>query len=776
MAEFEESVKRFYLRIKTHKTETHFPEDWGSLVVEDRFWNHILDVSLDSVLLKEFFSAKTPEEREEYFNFGVECFTCFIQCNFTGPAIKETVAEFLSGDKFQHIDFAGRLSMNNEEINVNTKFPVLLVVSEIIFDSCIINNLVNLWWCCRALMIHQDILDELSPTLLSNADRLSKLIQNIPLQGFIKAELDIELAQLYLRFRHVSKTKDYITSASEILGLEYNLIGKLGKRTKYQTEDIAQLSLQVTLAEREGINRPVVEKLTIPKTFGLNDDVRLDKVSFTDGFELTKLPNVEQKLLLTIVQQTLISSPPDELQVEEILPILELILNQNNTYSVRVMALLLRSKLESKNKRTIERCLKQCEDIIGFFDKENPSAMIRIGDMFGTCFIPIWKVRAQYADMLLNFGLVKNSLEIYLEIQLWEEVIVCYTILKMREKAAETIRKQLEAKPTVKLMCLLGDATDDVTCYEKAWEMSKRRSHRAQRHWGQFLFARKKYEECIPHFEKSLSINPLQSNIWLGLGFAALQVENWHTAATAYRRYTTLEPDGFVAWNNLAQAYLKIGNKRSAHQAVLEALKCNFENWKVWENLLIISCDISNFSDVIRAYHRLIDLKEKYLNIEVLNVLVYSVCNDSNDFDGNSARQFLQKTRELVGRVTALYPNSGAVWELYASLAPVLLLRAQRLQRAYRGYTQGAWDKNPKTCFHVLNVCNKLGDIVLDDEIDPTNTIVSSIKLNLSAALTAVKKYNWEETAALVEEVSTQLDLILEKMKKGTAAFRVDVN
>jgi tetratricopeptide (TPR) repeat protein len=776
MSDILELTKKFHLHTKTYKNLQIDRTDWFSLITQEKYWNEIFDLSWDNVLLKEFFNSKNNEEREECFKFGIACFMCFVQCNFTGPVIPKTVNDFLQGDKFTNNYFANRLSMNNEDINVNTKHPALLVVSEIIFDGCIIRDIVNLWWCCRALMVHQDILEELSPTLLSNADRLYKLIQRVHVEGFIKAKLDIELAHLYLKFRHITKAKDHVISAGEILGVQYNLIGKLGRRTRYQADDLAQLALNITLMEKEDIFRPEIDDITIPPNLSLDDEVRLDYVLFSEASECTKLPNEEQKLILTIVQQNLISCPSDELQTEEMLPFIEMILSQKNTYCVRVMALLLRCKFESKNKRTIERCLRQCEDIVNSFNKEEPPVFNRIGDVFGTALLPIWKVQAQYADILLNFGLVKNSLDIYLQIALWEEVIVCYTILKLREKAAEIIRQQLKTKPTVKLMCLLGDATDDVSCYEKAWEMSKRRSHRAQRHWGQFFFARKKYEECIPHFEKSLSINPLQSNIWFGLGFAALQVENWHTAATAFRRYTTLEPDSFEAWNNLAHAYMKTGNKRSAHQAMTEALKCNFENWKVWENMLTISNDLSNYSDVIRAYHRVLDLKEKYLNMEVLTSLIYGVCNDSNDSEGNSSRKFLQKTRELMGRITTLYPNSGGVWELYATLAPVPLLRVQRLQRAFRGYTQSGWDKDPKICFQVLVVCSKLGDIILEEEIEATNTVVSSIKLNLASAVTAIRKHNWDETKELEQEVSKQLNLIVEKIKKGTTAFKVDVS
>lgn len=50
----------------------------------------------------------------------------------------------------------------------------------------------------------------------------------------------------------------------------------------------------------------------------------------------------------------------------------------------------------------------------------------------------------------------------------------------------------MEKKETVKLWCLLGDATDDTSCYEKAWKLSHEKSSIAQRHWGLYYFNRKK--------------------------------------------------------------------------------------------------------------------------------------------------------------------------------------------------------------------------------------------------------------------------------------------
>lgn len=59
-------------------------------------------------------------------------------------------------------------------------------------------------------------------------------------------------------------------------------------------------------------------------------------------------------------------------------------------------------------------------------------------------------------------------------------------------QAAEIIKQEISKKPTVvKLWCLLGDATGDVSHYETAWRLSEERSSRAQRHWGFHYFAKK---------------------------------------------------------------------------------------------------------------------------------------------------------------------------------------------------------------------------------------------------------------------------------------------
>lgn len=67
------------------------------------------------------------------------------------------------------------------------------------------------------------------------------------------------------------------------------------------------------------------------------------------------------------------------------------------------------------------------------------------------------------------------------------------------------VKAEIEKKPSVKLYCMLGDATDEVTCYEKAWELSEQKSAKAQRHWGLHFYRKKEVCSLSIVFDKSVN-------------------------------------------------------------------------------------------------------------------------------------------------------------------------------------------------------------------------------------------------------------------------------
>ncbi|XP_035436281.2 tetratricopeptide repeat protein 27 [Spodoptera frugiperda] len=755
-------------------------EQWS--VRDQEICKELLATGLDTDALGDLLKTyqRDSNVKENILYVSISSFLTFCDRNWNPHPEKLCIEEFFGVEWPKDIDANILLQRDSEPIYLNVIYPELLYFSTQVF-SALCNadqSLLHLWWYFRSKVAHQRSLEDTSATLYAELEiiiaKLTNLLHVIQDKPRLQILLCMEIAQAYLIYGRVQRTEEYLTRARDLAGLKLELTGILGKRTKFQQTIIPQLALSSELDS--SIERPTAEEshgnAELPPDLELQDDLRLSKIQYTESISQAELPSLEQILCLLTVQYLIKAQPKDELMNEELEPYIAAVLSpKKGAWPTRVAALLIRCKLEANHKRTVERAMLQCETIVN--DKTGASSTTRLSYLWGTGLQPAWVWRQQLADLYLNLGLVKAALEEYLKLQLWEDVIVCYTALQLRHKAAEIIQQQIDINPTVKLYCLLGDATDDVKCYEKAWEFSNHKSSRAQRHWGNFLFDHKKYEECIPHFEKSVEINSIQDRVWLRLGYAALMVENWEVSAKAYRRYTYLQPNTFEAWNNLAKVYVNQGDKKRAYRALMEALRFNYDNWKLWENVVIVSMDTGHFEDVIRGCHRLLDLQQKFEDVEVLQLLVRAILADAKDADGNSAARLQKRVLELFGRITSVHQNKPELWQLYSDLSPTSLLAAQRLLKAYKGFTQtGNWTNNPETCKKVIDMAQSVLELskkareeAEEKDILQANQQLSSARLTGQAVIRAVEKQDWPETQSSLEELKQLFSNVTEYMK-----------
>ncbi|XP_014478337.1 PREDICTED: tetratricopeptide repeat protein 27 [Dinoponera quadriceps] len=707
---------------------------------------------------------------------GIASLLYFTQCNWTGPYVDEDI-DWLKAERHKAFE---KLSLY-DECNINVQKPELLYLSKMIFSNIDLQLKYKscIWWLLRANLLHQHILDENLGTIFEETENLILRIDSLSLleDSLCKLLFNLEAARFYLCFRRIQDSEKYLDQAQNIANLTLTLQGAMGKRTKYQLEEKSQLYLKVVVNKNIF---PTIDCEDTPISATLDDASRLEYIEFSEHIEETQLGAVEEAVILTKYTQLQICQPKHKLTREEISPYMTKVIENTKNWSLKMASLYYRCLLERDHFRTAERCLKQGFSLEKEYNNGKAPVARRIDLFFVSGMKPIWTLREEVACQMFHFDMVKAALEVYTKLGLWEKVITCYRRLDLNHKAAEIIQQELSKKPTVKLWCMLGDVTGDVSHYKTAWRLSGESSSRAQRQWGYHYFTRKHYVEAIPHLKLSVELNNIQEDAWFRLGYAALLIENWNLAATAYRRYCALEPSNFEAWNNLAKAYIKTGDLARARKSLEDAVKCDYDRWEVWDNFMVVNTDLGHFSEVIRCYHRILDLKGAHLDVQVLRILTDAIVNDISDANGNPASRLLPKSLELFGRLSVKMDNAH-IWRMYAQLAVLKKTdvddekAAHYLQKAYRVATcDPHWSDNEDQTLYVLELCCDLAQAYLrcadPDAVNKKRKMLGSAKLSLQKVAKEVKKREWTHSSILeplakVEEYLTVVTNDLDEIK-----------
>ncbi|XP_050093654.1 tetratricopeptide repeat protein 27 [Anopheles aquasalis] len=764
-----------------------------------RFHGHLLQAEWDAVIGSSTFqdvlekgANQTEATEKELLHLAIAALLAFVENNFLGPRRADNAPA--------DVELLQQLKVDGEELNVNVERPDCLLVCRRIFHTLTIDKrntgdeptLDSRVWYQRYLLIHQRCIDDLTHGLYElfneNAGALETYLEQGSLDVEKKIELALEILLGYVQFKRITKSEYWATKVETWSNVNISVEGLLGVRTKFQQNPLPQLALRANGHDELGLPAASITHghVVLPTILKLDDEVRLDKIKFLNESQNddVQLPALIQNIILAKLKFLYVSQPKEQLTMEELNAyVTALVYQHHGPWATRVAVLYLNAANECTHKRTVDRSLRQLEELVQLIDGSGSdktlaiSTLDRLSMAFSSWLIPCWEMKVKLADVMVSLGMIKGALDVYLSVESWENVIDCYTVLELRHKAATIIKQLMEQHgPSVRLYCMLGDATDDTECYRAAWELSGETSARAQRHWGNYYFARKDYATAIGHLRRSIEINSLQEPTLLRLGYAALQLENWEEAAHAYRLYTSLESHGFESWNNLAKAYIKLGEKNRAHKILQEALKCNYNNWMVWENYLLVSVDTRNYEDALNAYERLMELKDKYYDQQVLDLIVRAIVTGESEADGQPCSRLRKKAIKLLGHACAQRTNNGYLYALAAELEDTdLLKRCQKLQNAYRGYTQSnsQWSKVAESCLTVVTLCVDLCEYSLRAFVEGKDeaTLFVSLRSQLSSArltgqgcLRSAKSEDWPactEPLAQLEELVNKLTVEL---------------
>ena len=494
-------------------------------------------------------AAMSNADDIELFCSGIACLLAFIQQSWTGPSLSFSPLELVNQklqqlgiQRLENSKILYELMTDGEELYSLVQEPVLLYLAHLILVK---KNLFKFetynWWRQRCLMTLQKLLDNPSSTLYQEIkDCFAKItVFNHP---ELLARYHLELGNFYSYYSNYKTSIEEYSKAQKITGLEWELTGVMGKRTKFQQFETSQL---VIVANSSNVLENEMKTQFKPRNLNLNDDTLLEKMESSTPIESMQLNPTDQCILLSFCLNYKNTNPEDGLVIEQMMPFVNRVLENCNDWMITTMGLILRSRLESQKSRTVERSCLQLQALVDQWNFQQNDAPVqdRMVNVFSLLVPTKWELEVELGQRFVSIGVVRSGLEIFTRLQMYEKMISCYQLLDEPKKAEMLLLELLEKNPTSpKYLCLMGDVKQDFEYYLKAWESSNHKYARAMRSLAYHYFRIEDWQTSIDCFQKALEINAMFENSWFVQGCAALKIGDLPTAANSFIRVTRLDP------------------------------------------------------------------------------------------------------------------------------------------------------------------------------------------------------------------------------------------
>ena len=602
-------------------------------------------------------------------------------------------------------------------------------------------------------------------------------------------------------FSRVTESKRAFQRAMEFSSVHVELTGAEGKRTKFQQEATAQMLVRaaskakpttktiITEEEQEKIKGQLVEHS--------EEEILLERIKYTNDEEneIQHLSILDQAILLALCLDVKNNNPADGLTGEEMGAYLARVLDHHDDWMVYSTGLLERSWLEFERSHGRERAILQIQALSdqhtnrltitqSTFQSVEESAPVqdRLRNLHIIVYPPRWSMLADLAERYANMGIVTSAAEIFADVEMWDEVAVCYTRAGKSSKAEQVVRERLAVMETPRMWAALGDITHDPEHYEKALELSKGRFSAAHVALGKHYFDQGDLEKAGGYFQDAVKIRPLLPQVWFRLGTISMQLKDWPRALSAFTEVVLQEPEESEAWANVAAVHMHNKNPIEAYPALNESLKNNRNNWRVWISKLYVSIDLKKYDEAIQACNTLLDFKaksnyaEKVPDLEekciraIVGATLKTFRDSSDDAVAlDSTRRTLTRLHELLDRMSSSTKAEPWVWDIFAVFNEAVgrdeqvlenLMKEYRSLQSYKGWetdqfqvrkviqvvahishfhvTDGTKDSLIKCRFLVRGVINKIKPAYIDSskipvELEKIETILAEVEKTLES-------------------------------------------